>query len=139
MPKQILVMIILYFSDKNPYGGLYPPYLKEIDGKIIKMPLELIGKEGDQVACLDLHPSINVKGKITYTLYDKWEHLKVAGKLLSELRYFPHIDTSITESQKYSTPNGELRRVVNASQGPARSKKRIVKFSKKLIMEGYDP
>jgi hypothetical protein len=139
MPKHFSVKNFLYFSDKNPYGGLYPSYLKESDGKIIKLPLELIGEEGDQVACLDLHPSINVKGKITYTLYDKREHLMVAGKLLSELRNFPHIDTAITESQKYSTLNGELHRVCRRESRARTFKKRIVKYSKKLIKEGYDP
>ena len=58
MPKQFSVMSFLYFSDKNPYWRFYPPYLKESDGEIIKMPLELTGEEGGQVACLDLNLSI---------------------------------------------------------------------------------
>ena len=41
------------------------------------MPLGLIGKEGDQVACPDLYPSTDAQGKVTYELYDKREHLNV--------------------------------------------------------------
>ena len=63
----------------------------------------------------------------------------VAGKLLSELRNFPHIDTAITESQKYNTLNGELHRVCRRESRARTFKKRIVKYSKKLIKEGYDP
>ena len=62
MLKQFSVKNFLYFPDKSPYGGLYPPYLKESNGKITQMPLGLIGEEGGQVACLDLHPSTHTPG-----------------------------------------------------------------------------
>ena len=76
--------------------------------------------------------------KITYTLYDKREHLKVAGKLLSELRNSPHTDTAIAESQKYNTLSGELHRVCRRESRAHTFKIRIAKCSKKLIKEGCD-
>ena len=67
MPKQFSVKNLLYFSDKNSFGGLYPPYLKKSDGKIIEMSLELTWG-GSNLAEVPLANGISTSRSIKFEL-----------------------------------------------------------------------
>ena len=94
-------------KEGNIYGGMYPLYVKDVNGEEIDNPISIIKEQtGDTVHFLDMEILQSIPGVSQIKMYDKRDHMET----LENYRRYPHVETRLLTSCKYATLHCQLCR-----------------------------